>query len=79
MKKYGIGFLVSMTLLTAFSATVSADDKAMCERYKERLKQYEREGVQGINPATGKVEKMEASQAREVIQDTKENIKLFCN
>ncbi|MCU7846159.1 MAG: hypothetical protein KZQ93_20170 [Candidatus Thiodiazotropha sp. (ex Monitilora ramsayi)] len=51
----------------------------LCKKYKDRLKKYQAEGVMGINPATGKLQKMKGKQAQDVIKDTKENISILCN
>lgn len=69
-------------LLGLFCVTsVQADDadQRLCQMYKERLKKYEREGMMGYNLVTGRAEKMDSRQAREVIADTRENVKIFCN
>jgi len=75
---------VIFALQGGFCATAVASDrddrdKKTCEMYRERLKKYEKEGVTGINPMTGKVQKMDKKQAEEVIKDTKENIQVFCD
>jgi len=60
-------------------AQADDSDKRICEMYKERLKKYQREGVMGYNVLTGRTEKMDARQAREVIEDARENVKIFCD
>ena len=66
-------------LCSVLPAQADDSDKRACEMYKERLKKYQREGVMGYNLLTGRTEKMDARQAREVIEDTRENINIFCN
>lgn len=66
-------------LCCALPAQSDEDSARACEMYKERLKKYQREGVMGYNLLTGRTEKMDARQAREVIEDTRENVKIFCN
>ncbi len=74
--------LLSSLALSIISSPVLASrssDQKMCDMYKKRLTKYNREGVMGINPITGQTKKMSRSAARSVIQDTKENIKIFCS
>ena len=49
-----------------------------CTRYKARLKKYLEEGVTGINPATGTLQKITGEQAEEVIQGARDNVEIFC-
>ncbi len=83
MKRQARAWLASIMVLAVLAPVAQAQDsheerKEACKEYRERLKKYQREGVLGINPLTGEVRKMDKEQAREVIEDTKENIKLFC-
>lgn len=66
-------------LCGALPALADESSARACEMYKERLKKYQREGVMGYNLLTGRSEKMDPRQAREVIEDTRENIQIFCN
>ncbi len=59
-------------------ASNEAKEDPLCTKYKNRLKKYLSEGVMGINPATGKLEKIEGKQAEDVINDTKENVEILC-
>lgn len=78
MKKFSLAVMCALALGLGFSGVVHAGDKEMCEKYQARLKKYETEGVMGINPSTGEKKKMEGQAAKDAIDDTKENIKIFC-
>jgi hypothetical protein len=49
-----------------------------CTRAKNKLEKYQREGVMGINPSTGKLEKMKGEAAEQVIQNAKDDVEIFC-
>ncbi|MES9857224.1 MAG: hypothetical protein ABW166_11530 [Sedimenticola sp.] len=53
-------------------------DQVRCNRYKARLEQYEREGVQGLDAATGKIVKMEDEAAETALQGARDNVEVFC-
>lgn len=63
---------------TTNDSVENTNEDPMCTKYKARLKRYLEEGVMGINPATGKLEKMAGEQAEYAIKDTKENIEILC-
>jgi hypothetical protein len=82
MKHFIVLILLSSLALSIMASPVLASrssDQKMCDMYKKRLTKYNREGVMGINPMTGQTKKMSRSATRSVIQDTKENIKMFCS
>lgn len=54
-------------------------EQAMCERYKERLAKYRREGVMGIDPRTGRVMRMSRQQEQETIRDTEQSVGILCS
>lgn len=62
-------------------APAQADElrQRLCEQYRERLKSYQLDGVWRYDPATGRREKMDVREARKVIEDTRESVKIFCN
>ncbi len=53
-------------------------EQARCNKYKERLKKYETEGVLGVDAATNKIIKMEGEAAEMVIQGARDNVEIFC-
>lgn len=59
------------------NSEINADSQ--CAKYKKRLETYIREGVMGINPTTGKLQKITGKAAEEIIQNTKDDVELFCN
>ncbi len=61
------------------SPKVKPKKQSRCERYKERLKKYETEGVMGINPATGKLQQMTGEDAKWEMENTRQNVELFCD
>jgi wyosine [tRNA(Phe)-imidazoG37] synthetase (radical SAM superfamily) len=61
------------------SGNTSAKDKARCEKYKQRLAQYRREGVEGINPVTGRRGKMTGEGKRQAIENAEASVEAFCN
>lgn len=71
---------LGMTLALG-SASAGADElrQRLCEQYRERLKSFQLDGVWRYNPATGRREKMDVREARKVIEDTRESVKIFCN
>lgn len=68
-----------MGLLSVSHAQATESDERLCKMYRERLQKYQKEGVMGINVITGRTQKMDARQAREVMEQTRENIRIFCN
>lgn len=50
----------------------------ICTRYKARLEKYLKDGIDGINPLTGRIEKMKGEVARSTIQDTRETVEILC-
>ncbi|PTU73760.1 hypothetical protein [Pseudomonas mangrovi] len=68
-------------LLALGCAPAQADElrQRLCELYRERLKSYQLDGVWRQDPATGRREKMDAREARAVIEDARESVKIFCN
>jgi hypothetical protein len=50
-----------------------------CTKYKTRLDKYLTEGVMGINPMTGSMQKMTGEAAASAIQNVKDNVEIFCN
>ena len=77
IRRFSLALLLGLCSVLPVQANDS--DKRACEMYKERLKKYQREGVMGYNVLTGRTEKMDARQAREVIEDTRENVRILCN
>lgn len=61
------------------TTTSSSKDDSLCEKYRKRLAKYQREGVMGINPSTGKLSKMTGSAAAQAIQNVKDNVEIFCD
>lgn len=61
------------------SSNTSAKDKARCEKYKQRLAKYRREGVEGINPVTGRRGKMTGEGKRQAIENAEASVDAFCN
>ena len=68
-------------LLALGCAPAQADElrQRLCELYRERLKSYQLDGVWRQDPATGRREKMDAREARAVIEDARQSVKIFCN
>ena len=53
-------------------------DQLRCNRYKERLEKYEREGIMGLDSATGRIVKMEGEVAEIAMQGARDNVEIFC-
>lgn len=82
MQRKNVIALGLLFLCASFGISVNAEEEkknSACEMYKQRLEKYEKEGVKGFNTSTGKIEMMKGQAAREVINDTKENVEIFCN
>jgi len=54
--------------MVASEETGAGDEDPYCTRYKKRLEKYLRDGVMGINTATGKLEKMTGEAAERAIE-----------
>ena len=57
----------------------SAQARAHCEQAKATLAKYEREGVPGVNPVTGKVQRMPPTQAAEQIRMKRDEVEILCD
>lgn len=79
MNKAIAGALVTLLGLSVLPARADDLSQRLCALYKEQLKSYQLEGVHAYNPATGRREKLDAREARKVIEAARENMKFFCN
>lgn len=50
----------------------------LCQKSKQKLEKYLREGVMGINILTGKIEKMTGAQAEQAIANARDDVDVFC-
>jgi hypothetical protein len=53
-------------------------EQIRCNRYKARLEKYEKEGIQGLDAATGKIVKMDGEAAETALQGARDNVEIFC-
>lgn len=67
-------------LIAAGAPALAMDeaDRQLCEKYRERLESFERNGVMAYNARTGNLERMTEEQAQVVIRQTRERIAQLC-
>lgn len=53
-------------------------DRQLCQKYRERLQSFERDGVMAYDPRSGNIQRMSADQARIVIERTRERVEQLC-
>lgn len=53
-------------------------DRQLCQKYRERLQSFERDGVMAYDPRSGNLQRMSADQARIVIERTRERVEQLC-
>jgi len=61
------------------SADYSEKDKARCKKYQDRYAQYQRDGVEGYNPVTGKRGKMTGADKHQALDNVRASIDVFCH
>lgn len=79
--KAGLCLLLAALLLGSGSLQAAPSDlgQRLCQAYKERLKRYQLEGVKSYDLLTGKTRKLDAREARTIIEETREYMKIFCD
>lgn len=61
------------------SAKERKKDIARCNKYKERLARYKRDGIMGINLVTGEQSVMKGEGARTAMKNAQDNVNIFCS
>lgn len=76
-----VGLLLALvcSLPVAGAAEAEDADRQLCEKYRERLQSFERDGVMAYDPRSGNLQRMSADQARIVIERTRQRVQQLCH